>query len=148
MAQNTYGIKVGYGALTSGALPTSWTTFFPDIKEYPDLNGSVSDLETTDLSSSSKTYIAGLTDVGGTLEFNANLTPDLITAVESAIDLQEADDDGLCGFCVEFPAPLSKRYVFKGIVQPVRPSGAGTDAVVETTVMITPASAITEQTVS
>lgn len=131
MAQSTAGIRLYYGdATVSGSnitIPSTWTEI-PDITGTPAMASAPATLETTTLAQTvQKTYINGLMDLGGTFEFNANLTPALIAAVDLA-----AADPGTGktrAFSLVFPAPLSTRYWWTGKVLPVAPDAASVDAV-------------------
>ncbi len=150
MAQSTAGIKVYYGesTVTGGvpAIPTSWTEL-PDITGIPSMNASPAKLETTTLAETvQKTYINGLMDLGGSFEFPANMTPELVAAVNLAA---AAPGSGKArAFSVVFPAPLSTRYWWTGEIEPVRPGEGGVDAVATTTVYISQSTAVQEAATS
>lgn len=146
MAQTTAGIKLYYGesTVTSGvpAIPTEWTEI-PDITGVPAMASSPESIETTTLAETQyKTYISGLQDLGGSFEFPANMTPELVTAVTAA-----AGDPGTGkarAFSVVFPAPLSIRYWWTGKVDKVAPGEASVNGVVTTTVYISQETALQE----
>lgn len=140
MAQSTAGIKLYYGESVGGAEPASWTEI-PDIKSIPSMSATPNKLETTDLGELvQKTYINGLQDLGGVFEFTANMTPELVAAV----DLAAVDPTGDRAFKVSYPAPLSVGYWWTGEVEPVKPGEASVDAVVECTVYVSQATALTK----
>jgi hypothetical protein len=144
MAQSTAGIKVYYGesTVTLGVaiIPASWTVI-PDILSTPSLNASPAKLETTTLAETQqKTYIDGLVDLGGSFEFSANMTPELITAVTAAAVVPATGKTR--AFAISFPAPLSKAYWWVGKVEPVAPGENSVDAVATTTVYITQETAL------
>lgn len=150
MAQSTAGIKLYYGesTVTNGvpAIPTSWTEI-PDITGIPSMNATPAKLETTTLSATSqKTYINGLMDLGGSFEFPANMTPELVSAVNACAGDPAAGK--VWGFSVVFPAPLSTRYWWTGEIEPVRPGEGGVDAVATTTVYISQSTEVAEVAVS
>lgn len=125
MAQNSAGIFLGYGTD-----PTS-LTLLPDIKSIPDIGGEPETLETTTLKNKKYTsYIAGLQDLGGSLGFEANLTPELMKATKDIIGKSQK-------WYIAFPAPLSIYYSWTGELQPLPVTGIGTNEVVSTTVYIT-----------
>jgi len=133
MAQSTAGIKLYYGASINHAEPLSWTEI-PDITGVPAMSSAPNKLETTTLSATTmKTYINGLQDLGGSFEFPANMTPELVSAVDTAA---AAPGSGARAFKVSYPAPLSTGYWWEGEIQAVRPGEAGVDAVATTTLYI------------
>ena len=146
MAQSTAGIKVYYGTslVTNGvpAIPATWTEI-PDITSVPAMSASPEKLETTTLAETiQKTYINGLQDLGGAFEFGANMTPELVAAVNLA-----AADPGAGNaraFKVSFPAPLELGYWWTGEVMPVKPGESSVNAVATTTVYISQSTALTE----
>ena len=78
---STAGVQLLYAAeTTAGTRPTSGYTRIKGIKSTPSLNPAPDTLETTTLDELEyKTYIDGLKDLGGALEFTFNLTEELIT---------------------------------------------------------------------
>ena len=132
MAQNTAGVKLVYGTATieNGVVtPPTERTHIPGLTSFPAMGAapSVLDATTTD-DLKYKTGIPGLIDLGGVLEFTANHTPELVAAVEAAMDANY--------FAIEFPEPLSERYWWLGEIQPIAPGEVGVDAVVTTTLYI------------
>ena len=60
------------------------------VKSIPSLNPSPDSLETTDLNQEEyKTYIDGLKDIGGALEFTFNLSNDLVDAWDTLMEAYE-----------------------------------------------------------
>jgi hypothetical protein len=150
MAQGTAGIRVYYGVstVTNGvpAIPTVWVEF-PDITGIPAMNSTPAKLETTTLAETvQKTYINGLMDLGGSFEFPANMTPELVSAVATAA--ADPASGKAWGFSIVFPAPLSTRYWWTGEVEPVRPGEGSVDAVATTTVYISQSTAVAAVAVS
>ena len=121
---STAGISVNYAAeATAGTRPTSGYTKLTGIKSIPELNPAPDTLETTTLDETEyKTYIPGLKDLGGALEFSANLT--------------QADDVKKVWFCIVIPG-LTKSLYFPGEPTPLGMPGAEVSAVLETTAYIT-----------
>ena len=78
---STAGVQLWYAVETSaGVRPTSGYVRIKGIKSTPSLNPAPDTLETTTLDETEyKTYIDGLKDLGGALEFTFNLTEELIT---------------------------------------------------------------------
>jgi hypothetical protein len=146
MAQSTAGIKLYYGDSNAGVIPSSWTEI-PDITGVPAMSATPAKIETTTLAETlQKTYIEGLQDLGGSFEFPANMTPALVAAVNLARATLATNH--VHAFSIVFPAPLSTRYWWTGEVQPVRPGDGGIDAVAQTTVYISQATALAEVAVS
>lgn len=146
MAQNTAGVKLVYGAATIAGEtitpPASWSPI-PGITSFPALSAKPESLDTTTTDELEfKTYIAGLKDLGGMLEFGANMTPALETAVTTA------QGTTINCFAVEYPAPLSERYWWIGHIEPVAPGEAGVNAVLTTTLYVSQESEFTRQTVT
>lgn len=133
MAQITAGIKLRYGVAGSdGAKPTTWTDI-PGITEIPEMNSEPEAIETTTLDNlKTKTYIPGLSDVGGSLAFTANDTPEFRTAWKAFVAA------GKCYIAIEVPDPIKERLVFQGKASPLGFGGAGTNAVLTTTGYVTP----------
>lgn len=133
MAQNSAGIKLGYYDSTA-----SKNVDIPGITSIPDIGGEPETLETTTLDNLKYTsYIAGLQDLGGSFGFEANLTPELQTACETA---RGADDDGkptTRTWYIYFPAPLDCHYSWSGELQPLPVTGVGVNEVVTTNLYIT-----------
>jgi hypothetical protein len=144
MAQTTQGTKVGWKAKGSSG---SVYSYFPDLTGFPSMAGSATTIDTTTLDNDyNKTYIEGLVDLGGTLAFPALLTPELIEAVDAAVQAQANYTQDLT-FCIEFAAPLNVRYFWNGQCKPVRPGEGGVDAAITTELRITPHSDIEKETI-
>lgn len=79
---STIGVQLHYAVeTTAGTRPTTGYTRLYGIKSTPSLNPAPDALETTTLDELEyKTYVDGLKDLGGALEFTFNLTETLITA--------------------------------------------------------------------
>lgn len=83
IALSSIGVKVYYTVADDTAAPTtaaaSTFTEIPEVKSIPSLSPAPDTLETTPLSNTEyKTYINGLKDLGGALEFTTNLTQKLL----------------------------------------------------------------------
>lgn len=146
MAQNTAGVRLVHGKATiaSGAVtpPTTWT-HIPGIQSFPSMGSAPESLDATTTDDLEyKTYIAGLQDLGGSLEFGAVFTPALEAAVTAAIT-----GDSNC-FAIEYPAPLSERYYWLGEIEPVVPGEVGVNQVLGTTVYISQESAPVKETIT
>lgn len=141
---STAGIHLGYAVETvSGQRPTSGYTDIPGVKSTPSLNPSPDTLESTTLNETEyKTYVQGLKDLGGNLEFTFNLTQALLDAWDALMTAYKAgiSTNKGCWFVINIPG-LTKAFYFKG-----EPADAGLPAtevnsVLETTVYITPTAA-------
>lgn len=133
---------------TAGTRPTSGYTKVPEIKSMPSFNPSPETIQSTTLAETEyHTYVEGLKDLGGALEFGANLTTDLITAWTSC---NTAHDTGASAskatwFAVVHPK-LSQAVFFEGDPAPLGLNEASVGSMAETTLYITPNSAPEWQT--
>lgn len=150
IAISTAGVTVGYAVeTTAGTKPTAGYTLIPDIKKTPSLNPSPNGLDSTVLSETEyKTYINGLKDLGGSLEFTANLTEALITAWG---ELTTAFA-GLTGgkqiwFEIKHP-DLTKSVFFKGEPTKIGLPEFTVDVVSEVSLFVAPISALAWDTKS
>ena len=106
-----------------------------DIKDFPDLGGAPEMLETTTLSDSAKTYIAGIQDQQA-LEFTANYTATAYAAV-NALTTTTA-------FTLEFgTGGASGIFSWSGTASAYI-VGAGVNEVVDMKIVIVPSTAITK----
>ena len=132
---------------TAGTKPTSGYTKVPEIKSIPSFNPAPSALDSTTLDETEfMTYVEGLKDIGGTLEFGANLTADLITAWEACNTAHDALTGGKAMWFAVVHPKLTDAVFFKGDPAPLGLNEAGVNAVAETTLYITPNSAPTWDT--
>ena len=133
---------------TAGTRPTSGYTQVPEIKTMPSFNPAPDTIDsTTLLETEYRTYVEGLKDLGGALEYGANLTADLITAWEtcnSAHDTAAADGKATW-FAVVHPK-LDKAVFFEGDPSPLGLNEASVGSMAETTLYVTPNSAPTWET--
>lgn len=141
---STAGMTLQYAVETSaGTRPTTGYTEIPEVKSMPSCNPSPNTIDSTTLKETEyMTYVQGLKDLGGALEYGANLTEDLITAWDT---LMEAYDTAVAGgkqvwFAVVHPQ-LDKATYFVGEPAPLGLNEASVDAMLETTLYITPNSA-------
>lgn len=141
---STAGIKLLYAVeTTAGTRPTSGYTRIRGIKSTPSLNPAPETLETTTLDETEyKTYIDGLKDLGGALEFTFNLTEELITNWETMMDAYEAGKlvNKATWFCIVVP-DLTKAFFFTGNPSEMGLPEAEVNAVLEITNYITPTNA-------
>lgn len=137
----TAGVKMLYAIETvSGTRPTTGYVELPGVKSTPSLNPAPDSLDATTLNNKIyKTYVEGLKDLGGSLEFTFNLTQALITAWDEFVTKVEAGKTTgkLAWILIDVPG-LTEGYYFRGT-----PSTQGLPAmevnnVLETTVYIIP----------
>ena len=141
---STAGIKLKYAVeTTKGNRPTSGYTALTGAKTTPSLNPSPETLETTTLDELEwKTYIDGLKDLGGALEFTFNLTQELVeqwdtlmTAYETAKAAEKAT-----WFVIDIPG-LTKAFYFTGNPSAMGIPETSVNSVLEITNYITPTNA-------
>ena len=143
---STAGIHLYYAVeATAGTRPTlkSAYTDLPGIKSTPSLNPSPEALETTSLNETEyKTYIDGLKDLGGALEFTWNLTQALVdTWDELMTAYEEAKTAGKGTWFLFFIPGLTNGLYFKGNPSSMGVPETAVNSVLETTNYITPTSA-------
>lgn len=135
------GVSVAYAPeVTAGTRPTENFTKLHGIKSTPSLNPAPETIEATTFDETEyKIYVEGLKDLGGALEFTANLTQNLITEWDdlmTAYETATASEKALW-FAITIPG-LDESVFFKG-----KPSALGApeltyNTLAETTVYITP----------
>ena len=141
---STAGIHLKYAVeQEKGTRPTTGYIDLKGVKSTPNLNPSPDTLETTDLNETEyKTYIDGLKDLGGALEFNFNLTQELIDTWEELMTAYEAAKAAgkAVWFLIDIPGLTNGMYF------PGNPSDMGipeteVNSVLEITNYITPTGA-------
>lgn len=141
IALSTAGVTLGYAVETvAEQRPTTGYKTISDIKEIPDFNPEPEALESTTLEEKEyKTYVKGLKDIGGPQPFRANFTQKLQDEWEALITAYEtAKKDGKrVWFEIQHP-DLKKSVFFHGEPSEMGMPGMGVNAVLETTVYITP----------
>ena len=97
---------------------------------------------TTLLETEYRTYVAGLKDLGGSLEYGANLTADLISIWASCVSAHDtaAAQNKATWFAVVHPK-LTQAIFFEGEPSPLGLNEASVGSMAETTLYITPNSA-------
>ena len=143
---STAGIHLYYAKeVTAGQIPTaqsSWTDLV-GVKSTPDFNPAPDTLETTTLNETEwKTYIDGLKDPGGALEFNFNMTQELVTLWGNLMNAYEgARDIGTqTWFLIDIPG-LTQGFYFTGNPSRMGLPPAEVSSVLEITNRITPTGA-------
>lgn len=141
---STAGVHLKYAVESAaGTRPTTGYTDIPGVKSTPSLNPSPEALDSTTLNETEfKTYVQGLKDLGGSLEFTFNLTESLLDIWDALIVASQAGKKTNLStwFLIDIPG-LEEGFYFKG-----DPADAGLPAievnsVLETTVYITPTGA-------
>lgn len=141
---STIGVQLHYCVeTTKGQRPTTGYTRIYGIKSTPSLNPSPDALETTTLDELEyKTYVDGLKDLGGALEFTFNLTEDLVTKWEALITAYQAGkvDGKKTWFCILVPG-LTQAFYFPGNPSAMGLPETAVNSVLEITNYITPVGA-------
>lgn len=141
---STAGIRLLYAVeTTEGTRPTSGYTRIKGIKSTPSLNPSPESLETTTLDETEyKTYIDGLKDIGGAIEFTFNLTEELMTAWDTLMTEYEAGKaaNKATWFTIVIPG-LTKSFYFTGNPSSMGLPETSVSSVLEITNYITPTNA-------
>lgn len=141
---STAGIQLKYAVeTTKGTRPTTGYKRIYGVKSTPSLNPSPETLETTTLDETEyKTYIDGLKDLGGALEFTFNLTEDLITAWGELMTAYEAGkaEGKATWFTIVIPG-LTNSFYFTGNPSSMGLPETSVSSVLEITNYITPTNA-------
>lgn len=141
---STAGIHLKYAVETvAGTRPTENYIDLVGVKSTPSMNPSPDTLETTTLNETEyKTYIDGLKDLGGALEFTFNLTQEFEELWEALMTAYEAGKTSgkATWFLIDIPG------LTKGMYFPGNPSSTGipeteVNSVLEMTAYITPTGA-------
>ena len=119
MAISTYGVTLKYGA-SDATTPIL-------IKDFPQILGSRSALETTTLSDDAQTFIPGIRQQSETLDFTANFDAAIMSAINALKAVQKC----------ELAFSDGSKYAWEGWISAAINEGS-VDAVVEMTVSITP----------
>lgn len=141
---STLGIQMGYAVETvAGTRPTAGFVQLEGIKSTPSLNPSPDTIETTTLNETEyKTYVDGLKDLGGAIEFTFNLTEDLITNWGTLMTAYEtAKESDLATWFVICVPGLTQAYYFTGNPSEMGLPETSVNEVLEITNYITPTGA-------
>lgn len=141
---STAGIHLKYAVETSvGTRPTTGYIDLEGVKSTPSMNPAPDTLETTTLNETEwKTYIDGLKDPGGALEFTFNLTQNLVTlwdALMTAYTSAKTTGKSVW-FMIDIPG-LTNAFYFTGNPSSLGLPETAVNSVLETTVYITPTNA-------
>ena len=143
---STAGIHLFYAVeSTAGTRPTAKSAYtdLVGVKSTPDFNPAPDTLETTTLNETEwKTYIDGLKDPGGALEFNFNMTQELLTTWDSLMTAYTtAKASNLATwFLIDIPG-LTEGFYFTGNPSAMGLPPAEVSSVLEITNRITPTGA-------
>lgn len=141
---STAGMSLQYAVeTTAGVRPTTGYKTIPEIKSMPSFNPAPSTIDSTTLSETEfMTYVQGLKDLGGALEYTANLTDDLMDFWDDLLTKYNAaiEDGKQMWFAVVHPK-LSKATFYVGEPAPLGFNEASVGSMAETTLYITPNSA-------
>lgn len=141
---STAGMSLQYAVeITAGTRPTSGYKTIPEIKSMPSFNPAPSTIDSTTLAETEyMTYVKGLKDLGGALEYGANLTEDLIDFWDELMDAYEtASASGLAMWFAVVHPELTKATYYVGEPAPIGFNEATVGSMAETTLYITPNSA-------
>ena len=140
---STAGMRLYYVVeATKGTRPTTGLTKIPEVKSIPSFNPSPETIDSTTLEETEyRTYVEGLKDLGGALEFGANVTEDLITAWENCVAAHDALTEGKVMWFYIIHDKLTKAVAFEGDPSPLGLNESSVGSMLETTLYITPNSA-------
>lgn len=143
---STAGIHLKYAVETvSGQRPTTGYKDLEGVKSTPSLNPAPETLETTSLNETEwKTYVDGLKDLGGALEFTFNLTQGLMDTWETLMSEYKAGKESsspLATWFVIIIPGLNKSFYFTGNPSELGLPETSVNSVLETTCYITPTGA-------
>jgi len=141
---STIGVQLHYAVeTTAGERPTTGYTRLYGIKSTPSLNPAPDTIETTTLDELEyKTYVDGLKDLGGALEFTFNLTEGLIERWDTLMTAYNtAKASNLqTWFCIVVPG-LTDAFYFPGNPSAMGLPETAVNSVLEITNYITPVGA-------
>lgn len=141
---STIGVQLHYAVETeAGTRPTTGYTRIYGIKSTPSLNPAPETIETTTLDELEyKTYVDGLKDLGGSLEFAFNLTEELIETWDTLMEAYEtAKASNLrTWFAIVVPG-LTEAFYFPGNPSAMGLPETSVNTVLEITNYITPVGA-------
>ena len=141
---STIGVQLHYAVETAaGERPTSGYTRIYGIKSTPSLNPAPDALETTTLDELEyKTYVDGLKDLGGALEFTFNLTESLISTWDNLMTAYNTGKvSGLRTWFVIVVPGLTEAFYFPGNPSAMGLPETSVNTVLEITNYITPVGA-------
>ena len=138
---STIGVHLKYAVEeTAGTRPTAGYTDLQGVKSIPALTAAPDTLETTTLNETEyKTYIPGLKDLGGALDFTFNLSNEIKTAWDALVTASTtaAATSKRTWFLVDVPG-LTEGLYFPGTPSPMGMPELGVNSVAEVSNTITP----------
>ena len=139
LEMNSIGVTLKWASEASaGSRPTSGYTEIPDIKDFPDMAMSPSRIEVTNLADRVRRYISGILEAGDDMSFTANLTASLKTAWASVVSTYTTVHSAGKQIWFELAIPNFSSFYWAGEPAALGISGAGTSAVLETTLHTIP----------
>lgn len=141
---STAGMTLQYAVeAVKGVRPATGYKIIPEIKTMPSFNPTPNTIQSTTLQETEyHTYVAGLKDLGGALEYGANLTEDLIDFWNNLMtEYETAVASGMSMWFAVVHPKISKATFFVGEPSAIGFNEASVDAMYETTLYITPNSA-------
>ena len=148
---STIGVHLKYAVESSaGVRPTSGYIDLVGVKSIPALTSAPDNLETTTLNETEyKTYIPGLKDLGGALEFTFNLSQELKTAWDTLVTAYNTGIASSKATWFEVVVPgLTDSLYFTGVPSPMGLPEMSVNSVAEVSNSITPTNAPTWNTKS
>ena len=141
---STAGMLLLYAVeTTAGTRPTTGYKAVPEVKSMPSFNPAPATIDSTTLEETEfMTYVQGLKDLGGALEYGANLTDDLDTFWETVMsDFDTAQAAGKSMWWCIYHPKLAKATYFTGEPADIGINEAEVGSMAETTLYITPTGA-------
>lgn len=137
---STAGVQLAYAVeSTAGTRPSTGFKRIHGIKSTPSLNPAPETIEATTLDETEyKTYVNGLKDLGGALEFTANLTENLMTEWEALMtEYETAKASGKAVWFTILIPGLTESVFFTGDPSNLGAPETSVNAILETTLYIT-----------
>ena len=137
---STIGMRLGYAVETeAGTMPSAFT-WLKGAKSLPEINSEPETIESTTFDALQfRTYIDGLQDTGGALAIGFNQTEDLLQTWDKVYsDYSTAKADNKSTWWVFWHPGLSKSFFFRGNPSQLGWGGAEVNALLETSVYVTP----------
>ena len=137
---STIGMRLGYAVETeAGTMPSAFT-WLKGAKSLPEMNSEPETIESTTFDELQfRTYIDGLQDTGGALAIGFNQTEDLLQTWDKVYsDYSTAKADNKSTWWVFWHPGLSKSFFFRGNPSQLGWGGAEVNALLETSVYVTP----------
>lgn len=138
----TAGVHLKYAveATVGAGRPSTGYTDIPGVKSTPSLNPAPEALDATTLNETEYVvYVQGLKDLGGSLEFNFNLTQAFLTAWDTLVSATATAKAAGKDVWFEIMIPgLTNSVYFKGVPADAGLPAMEVNSVLETTAYITP----------